>query len=78
VAELKKEKKETVVRSGSTKRKARDDEAQDSGKVCLILVDPQTSTNRNPGAPAQGPQSLLSASSTCLSSTNPLRQDHRP
>ncbi len=36
VADVKKEKKETVVRSGSTKRKARDDEAQDFAKVCLI------------------------------------------
>jgi hypothetical protein len=40
VTELKKEKKETVARSGSTKRKARDDEAQDAGKVCFILIVP--------------------------------------
>jgi len=37
VADVKKEKKDTVARSGSTKRKARDDEAQDASKVCLSL-----------------------------------------
>ncbi|KAE9381015.1 SPOC-domain-containing protein [Stipitochalara longipes BDJ] len=47
VADLKKEKKDTVVRSGSTKRKARDDEAQDSGK------EPHSKVRKVSSQPAQ-------------------------
>jgi hypothetical protein len=42
VSDLKKEKKDTIARSGSTKRKVREDEAQDSGKVCLNHAHSQT------------------------------------
>lgn len=64
VGELKKEKKDGVARSGSTKRKARDDEAQDSGKVrstqLLItkhwltsLQEPQSKLRKVSSQPAQ-------------------------
>jgi hypothetical protein len=72
VSELKKEKKDTVARSGSTKRKARDDEVQDSPKACLTMLqipkhlltetqEPQTKVRKvssQPARPASPPRTL--------------------
>ncbi|PMD30906.1 SPOC-domain-containing protein [Hyaloscypha variabilis F] len=53
VADLKKEKKDTVARSGSTKRKARDDEAQDSSKEPVSKVRKVSSQPAQPAQPTQ-------------------------
>jgi hypothetical protein len=55
VADLKKEKKDTVARSGSTKRKARDDEVQDSTKVYLM----QLQITKQPLTKVQEPQAKV-------------------
>jgi hypothetical protein len=62
VPELKKEKKETPVRAGSTKRKTRDESHEkESAKVCWIKSHFPKHINATTGTPAKGPQSFCRA-----------------
>ena len=65
VSDTKRERKETPVRAGSTKRKARD-ESHESSKVSWIWSHYLKHTNRTTGKSSEGPQSFYD---TCHTKT---------